>query len=92
MDPATTVVMNAAAPTSSPTAIMLLFDVIAENVENRSGLPFPRAKKVTPAKVSLMRSPLAIELRLMEKKSPAVMPILVRSRTSHRRMRSIAAG
>jgi hypothetical protein len=46
--------MNPAAPTSSPTAKLPLFEFIAAKVEKTSGLPFPNAKNVTPAMLSLM--------------------------------------
>jgi hypothetical protein len=40
--------MKAAAPISSPRARDPIFEFIALNVENKSGLPLPKAKKVTP--------------------------------------------
>jgi len=49
IDPATTEVMKPAAPMSSPMAKLPLCEDMAANVENTSGLPFPKAKKVTPA-------------------------------------------
>ena len=81
--PATTAVMKLAAPISSPTAKLPLFVLIAANVEKTSGLPFPKAKKVTPARLSLKPSRCAIVLRLMQKKSLAAMPIMLKSRHSH---------
>jgi len=52
IDPTTHDTMKDAAPTSSPIAKLPEFARIAENVENKSGLPFPKAKKVTPATFS----------------------------------------
>lgn len=46
--PATTLTMNAAAPINSPKAKDPKFECIALKVENKSGLPLPKAKKVTP--------------------------------------------
>lgn len=40
--------MNEAAPINSPSANDPKFVCIALKVENRSGLPFPKARKVTP--------------------------------------------
>jgi hypothetical protein len=45
--------LKVAAPNNSPIAKLKVPWFIAENVENTSGLPFPKAKKVTPAVVSL---------------------------------------
>src|SRR5205809_7967102 len=49
IEPATTAVMNDAAPISSPIASEPELTFIATKVENTSGLPFPKARKVTPA-------------------------------------------
>jgi hypothetical protein len=57
---------------------------MAAKVEKTSGLPFPNARNVTPAMLSLMPSIDAIVLRLMQKKSEAAMPIVVNSNPSHR--------
>lgn len=92
MDPATTAVMNDAAPMSSPMAILLLSSFIAANVEKISGLPLPRARRVTPAKVSFIRSPRAIELKLTEKKSPATVPKAVKRIVKKKRIRTMASG
>lgn len=46
--PATTLTMNDAAPINSPKASEPRLECIALNVENKSGLPLPSAKKVTP--------------------------------------------
>ena len=83
IDPATTAVINPAAPISSPTARLPLFVFIAANVEKTSGLPFPKAKKVTPAMLSLIPRMFAIVLRFMQKKSLAAMPIVLKRRPSH---------
>jgi hypothetical protein len=90
--PATTAVMKLAAPMSSPTAKLPLFVLIAANVEKTSGLPLPNAKKVTPARLSLSPSRCAIVLRLMQKKSLAAMPIMLKSRHSHSTMAMKANG
>ena len=83
MDPLTTAVMKPAAPNNSPTARLPLFVLIAANVEKTSGLPFPKARKVTPAMLSLKPSMVAMVLRLMQKKSLAAMPIVEKSSASH---------
>ena len=83
IDPATTAVMNPAAPINSPTAKLPLCELIAAKVEKTSGLPFPNARNVTPAMLSLIPNIDAMVLRLMQKKSEAAMPIVVKSRASH---------
>lgn len=83
MEPATTAVMKPAAPKSSPIARLLLFVLKAAKVEKTSGLPFPKAKKVTPAMLSLIPRIVAIVLKLMQKKSLAAMPIVLNRRPSH---------
>ncbi|KAL8795721.1 MAG: hypothetical protein Q9195_001772 [Heterodermia aff. obscurata] len=82
IDPATTAVMNPAAPISSPIAKLPLCDFIAAKVEKTSGLPFPKAKNVTPAMLSLIPRMLAIVLRFIQKKSLAAIPIVLKSRPS----------
>lgn len=52
IEPTTQDTINVAAPRSSPTAKLPDCARIAENVENTSGLPFPNARKVTPATFS----------------------------------------
>jgi hypothetical protein len=84
IEPATTEVINPAAPISSPMAKPPLCVFIAANVEKTSGLPFPKARKVTPAILSLIPQMLAIVLRLTEKKSLAAMPIVVNKSPSQR--------
>jgi hypothetical protein len=90
--PATTAVMKLAAPISSPTAKLPLFVLIAANVENTSGLPLPKAKNVTPARLSLRPNNCDIVLRLMQKKSLAAMPIVLKSRHSQSIMMPKATG
>ena len=53
-------------------------------MEKTSGLPFPKARKVTPVKLSLMPKTLAIVLRFIHKKSDAAIPIVLKRRPSHR--------
>lgn len=84
IDPATTVVMKPAAPINSPTARLPLCDFIAAKVEKTSGLPFPKARKVTPAMLSLIPNMLAMVLRFMQKKSLAAIPIVLNRRPSHK--------
>lgn len=86
IEPATTAVINPAAPTSSPTAKLPLPVLMAANVEKTSGLPFPRARNVTPARLSLVPSMLAIVLRLTQKKSLAAMPMVLKRRPSHNKI------
>jgi hypothetical protein len=81
--PATTAVMKPAAPISSPTARLPLLLLIAAKVEKTSGLPFPKARNVTPVKLSLMPNMLAIVLKLMQRKSDAAMPIVLKRRLTH---------
>ena len=52
MEPTTHETINVAAPSNSPMAKLPELACIAENVEKTSGLPFPKAKKVTPATFS----------------------------------------
>ena len=82
IEPATTAVMKPAAPNNSPIARLLLFVLKAAKVEKTSGLPFPKARKVTPAMLSLMPRIVAIVLRLMQKKSLAAIPIVLKRRPS----------
>ncbi|KAF2478453.1 hypothetical protein BDY17DRAFT_258914, partial [Neohortaea acidophila] len=89
-DSATTVAMKLAAPMSSPMARSGLFDLMAAHVEKISGPPFPRARRVTPAKLSLIPIKRAPALKLTEKKSPAHMPMVRNSRAIQRRTTSHA--
>lgn len=82
-EPATTAVMKPAAPMSSPTARLPLCVFMAAKVEKTSGLPFPRAKKVTPAILSLMPRICEMVLKFTQKKSLAAMPMVVKSKPSH---------
>ena len=92
MAPATTAVMKQAAPISSPTARLPLFDPMAANVEKTSGLPLPKAKKVTPVRLSLIPRMLAMVPRLMQRKSLAAMPIVLNSSDSHAMIMANATG
>jgi hypothetical protein len=56
---------------------------MAAKVEKTSVLPFPKARNVTPAKLSLMPKMLAIVLRLMHKKSEAAIPMVLKRRLIH---------
>jgi hypothetical protein len=69
-----------------------LCEFIAANVEKTSGLPFPNARKVTPAMLSLIPSIDAIVLRLMQKKSEAAMPMVVKHSPSHKESIMKASG
>ena len=64
-------------------ARLLLFVLKAAKVEKTSGLPFPKARKVTPAMLSLIPRIVAIVLRLMQKKSLAAIPMVLKRRPSH---------
>jgi hypothetical protein len=77
-------VIKPAAPINSPTAKLPLCELIAANVEKTSGLPFPNAKNVTPAILSLIPNIDAMVDRLMQKKSLAAMPMVVNRRASQR--------
>lgn len=83
MLPATTAVMKEAAPISSPTAKLPLWLLMAAKVEKTSGLPFPKARNVTPARLSLIPRMLAIVLKLMQRKSDAAIPMVLNSRPVH---------
>jgi hypothetical protein len=82
IDPATTPVMKLAAPMSSPTAMLALLEPIAAKVLKTSGEPFPNARKVTPARLSLSPKMVAMVLRLTLKKSLAAMPMVVNNSPS----------
>ncbi|CCF44005.1 hypothetical protein CH063_13549 [Colletotrichum higginsianum] len=82
MDPATTAVMKLAAPISSPTAMLALFEPMAAKVLKTSGDPLPKAKNVTPARLSLRPRIAEMVLRLTLKKSLAAMPMVVKSKPS----------
>ncbi len=74
IDPEMTETMKDAAPMSSPIANDPESDFIAPKVEKTSGDPFPNARNVTPAVLSLRPSREAIVLRLGQKKSLATTP------------------
>ena len=84
MEPATTEVIKLAAPSSSPIARLPLFDFMAANVEKTSGLPFPKARKVTPVRLSLKPRKLANVLRSIHRKSLAAMPMVLKSSDNQR--------
>ena len=84
IEPTTHDVMNEAAPRSSPMARPPEFVLMAENVANTSGLPFPNARNVTPATLSSKPSICAMVLRFGQKKSEALMPSVEKRKTSHR--------
>jgi len=81
-EPTTTVVMNDAAPTSSPMARLPDPAFMAEKVEKRSGLPLPNARNVTPATVSSRPKTAAIVARFGQKKSEATMPRVEKRKNS----------
>lgn len=92
MDPATTPVMKLAAPMSSPTAILALLELIAAKVLKTSGEPFPNARNVTPARLSLRPRIVAMVLRLTLKKSLAAIPIVVNKSPSQTTRMTKATG
>lgn len=67
--------LKVAAPNNSPTASPNVPPFNAAKVEKTSGDPFPKARKVTPAVLSLSPSTAARVARLGQKKSEAEMPI-----------------
>jgi hypothetical protein len=75
--------MKPAAPNSSPTAKEPLLAPMAANVEKTSGLPLPKATKVTPATFSLRPNIAEMDSRFSQKKSLAAMPMVEKSRPSH---------
>jgi hypothetical protein len=85
MEPTTQDTMNVAAPMSSPTAKLPELARMAENVEKTSGLPFPKANKVTPATFSSKPSNWEMEARFGVKKSEALMPRVEKRKMSQRR-------
>lgn len=92
IEPATTAVMNPAAPMSSPIARLPLLLLMAAKVEKTSGLPFPNARKVTPAMLSLKPRMPEMVLRLMQKNSLAATPIVVNRVAAHKMMMRNATG
>ena len=67
--------LNDAAPMSSPMASPNVPPFRAENVLNTSGLPFPNARKVTPAVLSFKPRTVAMVDKFGQKKSDAEMPM-----------------
>lgn len=84
--------MKLAAPISSPMARLPLFDFIAAKVEKTSGLPLPKARNVTPVRLSLMPRTLAKVLKLIHRKSLAAIPIVLNSKDNHEIRMSKAIG
>jgi hypothetical protein len=78
MLPTTMEMMNTDAPRSSPIANENVLLLNAEKVENTSGEPLPKARKVTPAVDSPIPSRSATVARLGQKKSDAEMPIVAK--------------
>jgi hypothetical protein len=68
-------ILKVAAPINSPIAKLNVPWFIAEKVEKTSGLPFPKARNVTPAVVSLNPRYVAIVAKFGQKKSEATIPI-----------------
>lgn len=85
-------VMNVAAPISSPTANPSVPSRTATNVEKTSGEPFPNARSVTPAVVSLRPRYADSVARLGQKKSLAVMEMEEKRRARMRRRKARKAG
>lgn len=83
IEPTTQETMKDAAPRSSPMARLPELARMAEKVENTSGLPFPNARKVTPATFSSRPRNWAREARLGVKKSEALIPRVEKRNTSH---------
>lgn len=92
IDPATTAEMKPAAPINSPTAMLPLLEPMAAKVLKTSGEPFPKAKKVTPARLSGSPRTLAIVLKLTLKKSLAAIPMVEKSSPSQSASRAKATG
>lgn len=74
MDPTTQETINDAAPSSSPMAKLPESARMAEKVENTSGEPLPKARKVTPATFSSKPRSSDSVARLGQKKSEALIP------------------
>lgn len=86
IDPTTHETMKEAAPTSSPIARPPEPARMALKVEKRSGLPFPKARNVTPATLSSRPSSWDNVARLGVKKSEALIPrVEKRNRSQTRR-------
>lgn len=85
MEPTTQEVMNAAAPSNSPIARPPESARIAEKVEKTSGLPLPKARKVTPATFSSKPRIRERVWRLEQKKSDAPIPRVEKRKASQRR-------
>lgn len=84
MAPTTQDTMKDAAPNNSPMAKLPELARMAENVENTSGLPLPKARKVTPATFSSSPRMEASVARFGQKKSDALIPSVEKRNMSHR--------
>lgn len=84
MDPTTTEMMNEVAPISSPIANEPVSALIAANVENTSGAPLPKPRRVTPARFSERPNLHEIVDRLGQKKSEATIPTKEKRKLSQR--------
>lgn len=84
MDPTTQETMKDAAPRSSPIAKLPELVRRAENVAKTSGLPFPNARKVTPATFSSRFNNCAMVAKFGQKKSEALIPRVENRKTSHK--------
>jgi hypothetical protein len=76
--------MKDAAPRSSPIAKLPELVRRAENVAKTSGLPFPNARKVTPATFSSKFSSCAMVAKFGQKKSEALIPRVENKKTSQK--------
>jgi hypothetical protein len=65
---------------------------MAAKVENTSGLPLPKARKVTPVKLSLIPKMFAIVLKFIQRKSEAAMPMVLKRRLIHNTSMANATG
>ncbi len=92
MEPTIQETMKDAAPKSSPIAKPPAFERRAENVANTSGLPFPNARRVTPATFSSRLRSCAIVAKLGQKKSEALMPRVENRKPSQSRRPTITNG
>src|SRR6266403_1880322 len=75
MEPTTQETMKDAAPKSSPMAKLPAFARRAANVAKTSGLPFPNARKVTPATFSSRLRSCEIVAKLGQKKTERGRPL-----------------
>lgn len=83
IEPTTHETMKDAAPSNSPIAKLPDSARMAEYVEKTSGLPFPKARKVTPATFSSRPNSWAKVARFGVKKSDALIPKVENKKRSH---------